>query len=162
VTRICRAAPTGWIFVCAALAHLPAQLVEAHSHDLLPAISMVIPYLVQQPTPLPLPPNAISMPRPWRPAVLPALYASFATLQVLDVHSTRRATSRGYVELNPLMQPTSDNVGAMLAIKVGATAGTIFAVEKLWRHNRTAAVLTMIGVNAGYALLVSSNYRRGG
>ena len=50
----------------------------------------------------------------------------------------------------------------MLAIKVGATAGTIFAVEKLWRHNRTAAVLTMIGVNAGYALLVGSNYRRGG
>lgn len=123
---------------------------------------MVMPYLVEQPTPRPSPLTAVSMPRPERPAVLPALYASFATLQVLDAHSTHRATSRGYVESNPLMRPTSDNIGATLAIKAGATAATIFAVEKLWKRNRTAAVLTMIGVNAGYALLVSSNYRRGG
>ena len=50
----------------------------------------------------------------------------------------------------------------MVLVKVGATALTIAAVERLWRRNRVAAVLTMIGINAGYTAVVAHNYRKFG
>jgi hypothetical protein len=81
-------------------------------------------------------------------------------LQVLDAHSTQSALARGYTESNPLMEPVSRNMPTMLAIKVGATMGTILVVEKLWKRNRAAAVATMIGLNVGYGFVVGGNYRR--
>lgn len=120
--------------------------------------AMVMPLLIE----LARPPGTFTMPAPAaeRPALLRPLYVSFATLQVLDAYSTYRATERGYRELNPMLQPASNNLGAMLALKAGATAATIFAVEKLWKRNRTAAVLTMVGINAAYGFVVSHNYRQ--
>ena len=49
---------------------------------------------------------------------------------------------------------------AMTAFKIGATATTIVLAEKLWRsQKRTAAVMTMIGLNSAYVIIVAHNYR---
>jgi hypothetical protein len=39
------------------------------------------------------------------------------------------------------------------------TASVIACTERLWRHNRVAAVVTMIAVNGAYAAIVANNYR---
>jgi hypothetical protein len=47
----------------------------------------------------------------------------------------------------------------MLAVKAAGTAGVIFASEKIWKRNKTAAVIFMIATNAGMAWVVQNNYR---
>lgn len=94
-----------------------------------------------------------------RPAALVPLYVTFAALQALDAHSTLMATGSGGVEGNPLMRGAVSNPAAMLAVKAGVATGVVAISERLWRHNRTAAVLTMIGLNSAYALVAAHNYR---
>jgi hypothetical protein len=97
--------------------------------------------------------------RPTRPGALVPLYVSFATLQVLDTHSTSRALNRGAVEANPMMKGLAGNTTALLAVKAAGTAGVIFASEKMWKKNRPAAVFFMIAANSGMAWVVQNNYR---
>jgi hypothetical protein len=96
-----------------------------------------------------------------RPAPLLGLYVSLATLQALDITSTRRALNAGSVEANPLVAPFAGSTFAMTALKAGVTGATIFASERLWKKNRKAAMITMIGLNAAYGAVVSHNYRVG-
>jgi hypothetical protein len=93
-----------------------------------------------------------------RPALLPALYATTVALQALDAHSTMTALDRGAREANPLMKGVVGHGGAMLAVKAGAAAGTIYFAEKLWRRNRVAAVALMVAVNGVTAAVVAHNY----
>jgi hypothetical protein len=140
---------------------------EAGPHDLLPVASMVAVHAVQPAaapdidrTPLRDAIRASNRDED-RPRPLVPLYVSFAALQALDLHSTRAALDRGYAEANPVMAPFVRHRGAALAFKVATTGVTIFAVERLWRReHRTAAVITMIAANAGYAFIVSQNYRK--
>jgi len=139
--------------------------VEARSHVLQPTTSMLLRHLAHWTERAPSSPPRLTLPSPVRdakvrPAALPVLYASFAALQALDVHSTQKALARGYTESNPLLEPVSANMPTMLAVKVGATLGTILIVEKLWKRNRAAAIVTMIGLNIGYGLVAGGNYRR--
>ena len=97
--------------------------------------------------------------QPERPRVLIPLYIAFAGLQALDAHSTLKAVDRGYVERNPIVAPSSRNAAAMAAMKVAVTTSVIVGTEKLWRHNRVAAIAALIVVNGTYALIVSHNYR---
>jgi hypothetical protein len=95
-----------------------------------------------------------------RPAILPPLYASFGVLQMLDAHSTMEAISAGRGgEANRSMAVLAEHPVALVAVKAAATAGTILVSEKLWRRNRTAAVLLMLAVNGAYAAVVAHNYR---
>ena len=96
---------------------------------------------------------------PERPRLLIPMYVSFAALQAMDAHSTMKAIDRGYVEVNPLVAPSTRNSAAMAAMKVAVTASVIVCSERLWRHNRVAAVVTMIAVNGAYAAIVANNYR---
>ena len=91
--------------------------------------------------------------------MLVPLYVSFATLQALDAHSTLKAVDRGYVEVNPLVASFSKNGAAMAVMKVAVTTSVIVGSEKLWRHNRVAAVAAIIAVNGAYAAIVAHNYR---
>jgi hypothetical protein len=97
--------------------------------------------------------------RAQRPAALVPLYISFAGLQALDVHSTLAAVNAGGRELNPIVRSTVDAPVGMFLLKSGAAAGVVFVSEKLWRRNRTAAVLTMIGLNSAYLTIAANNYR---
>jgi hypothetical protein len=98
-------------------------------------------------------------PPPSRPVMLAPLYTSYVALQALDVHSTRRALSRGAVEANPLMKGVSGNAGLLIALKCAATAGTILGAERLSKKHRLASVLLMVGANSAMAYVVSHNYR---
>ena len=95
-----------------------------------------------------------------RPSLLPALYASQVALQALDAHSTYKAINRGAHEANPLMKGVVGNKGAMMAVKAGVAASTIFLAERMWkRGNRVGAIATMLVVNSVTAAVVANNYR---
>jgi len=95
-----------------------------------------------------------------RPMALPAMYAMQAALQALDAHSTYSAINRGAVEANPLMQGVVQNKGAMMAVKAGVAAGTIFLAERMWkRGNRMGAIAAMLVANGVTAMVVANNYR---
>lgn len=93
-----------------------------------------------------------------RPAVLPALYASYAALQAYDVYSTRQALARGARETNSLMQGVVGHSSAFVALKAGVAAGTILAAERLWKNDKKAAAIgVMIASNAVAAIVASRN-----
>ena len=94
-----------------------------------------------------------------RPGALVPLYASFATLQALDAHSTSRALDQGAVEANPMMKGLAGNPTALFAVKAAGTAGVIFASEKMWKKNRAAAVFFMVAANSAMTWVVQHNYR---
>jgi hypothetical protein len=93
-----------------------------------------------------------------RPSVLVPLYVSFGALQVLDLHSTSRALGAGGREANPVVGTAVGSPVAMTALKIGATTGIVLLSEKLWKRNRLAAVVMMVTLNSGYALVASHNY----
>jgi hypothetical protein len=94
-----------------------------------------------------------------RPSALVPLYVSFASLQALDAHSTTRALDRGAVETNPVMKGLAGNTAGMLAVKAAATAGVVYSAERMWKKNKTAAVLFMIAANSAMGWVVQHNYR---
>lgn len=94
-----------------------------------------------------------------RPAMLPALYASYTALQAYDVYSTKQALTRGAVEANPLMQGVVGNTGAMIAVKAAVAAGTIVAAERLWKTNKAAAIAVMVASNGVAAMVAARNAR---
>ena len=107
-----------------------------------------------EPAPLPDPQHR-------RPGTLLPLYASFGALQGLDAHSTHLALANGHAEANPLMRGIAGNTAGMIAVKGAATAGVVYAAERMWRRNRTAAVLFMCAANSAMVWVVQHNYRAG-
>jgi uncharacterized protein DUF5658 len=102
---------------------------------------------------------AVVPPANRRPAALVPLYASFVTLQILDLHSTNHALSRGGVETNPALAGLSGSMVAMSAVKAAGTAGVIVISEKLQKKNKAAALGLMIAANSAMAWVVQHNYR---
>jgi len=103
--------------------------------------------------------DAPALRKPERPTALLHLYGSLIALQGLDIHSTRRGLVSGAGrELNPVMQPVVQNSAAFIAVKASATAGVIWASEKMWKKNRKAAVIFTALVNTGMAAVVAHNY----
>ena len=95
-----------------------------------------------------------------RPAALLPLYISFAGLQGLDIHSSRRGMKSGATrEGNPLMRPFVGNDVAFIAIKACATLGTILVTEKLRKKRPKTAVVLAVAFNVGMAAVVAHNYR---
>jgi hypothetical protein len=99
-------------------------------------------------------------PRQNRPSLLPALYVAQAALQAMDAHSTYSAIGRGAHEANPLMKGVVGNKGAMMAMKAGVAASTIWIAEKMWkRGNRLGAIVTMVAANSVTGIVVARNYQ---
>jgi hypothetical protein len=94
-----------------------------------------------------------------RPAALVPMYVSFSVLQGLDVHSTLRALDSGAVEANPLMKGVAGSAIGMAAVKTAAAAGVIYASERMWKHNKVAAVVFMAATNSAMAWVVQHNHR---
>jgi hypothetical protein len=90
------------------------------------------------------------------------MYAATVALQALDAHSTLTAIGHGAQEANPVMKGVVGNRGALLAVKAGAAAGTIYIAEKLWRRNRAGAIVLMAVVNGVTAAVVAHNYKVAG
>lgn len=104
------------------------------------------------------PPPALRL-RPSRPPLLVPMYASFATLQTLDYHSTTRALGSGAGrEANPLARSIVKHRPAFIAAKAAATAGMVLAAEKMWKTHRVRAIVFMGVANAAMAAVVAHNY----
>ncbi len=93
-----------------------------------------------------------------RPVVLAPLYVTFAGLQILDAHSTLLASNLGGREANPVVRSMLGSPATLIATKAGVTASAIFVSERLWKRNKTAAALMMVGLNSAYAAIVAHNY----
>lgn len=93
-----------------------------------------------------------------RPLVLPSLYAGSAFLQGYDAYSTLTVLKRGGTEANPLMKSITKHPAAFIGLKVGMTAMSIMAAERMWKdHNRVGAVLTMVASNSLMAMVAAHN-----
>jgi len=93
-----------------------------------------------------------------RPPALIPLYASFAALQLVDMHSTWRALNHGAVEANPLLSGVAGNKAVLITAKTAGTAAVIAVSERLRKKSRTAAVVLMISANSGMTWVVEHNY----
>jgi hypothetical protein len=91
--------------------------------------------------------------------LLLSLYASNAALQALDVHSTLLGIKNGAVEGNRFMAALTSNAPLFIATKAGVSAATIYAVSRIAKQNRAAAVATLVGINSVYAMVAAHNYR---
>jgi hypothetical protein len=97
--------------------------------------------------------------KPRRPAVLPWLYGSYATFQALDVWTTTRAVAAGARETNPAVASFASNRLALTTVKVATTTATLYFIERLWRRNRTGAIVVTAALNGVTALVVLHNAR---
>jgi hypothetical protein len=91
--------------------------------------------------------------------VLVPLYVSFASLQMLDAHSTLRAVRAGGVEQNPVMRGLADKPAALVALKAGVAFSTIAIAERVRGRSRLGSIALMAGLNSAYAMVVAHNYR---
>ena len=101
----------------------------------------------------------VSMDAPKRGAMLPALYASLATLNAYDAYSTSRGSSEGVREANPLMRRVAGNTAAVWAVKGGVTAVSITLAERLWRRNRKASAIALMAVSNALMVYVAAHNR---
>lgn len=148
-----------------------ARAQDLKTASLLPSVSVsttssttVTAYIAQPPLDLfvvPEQPATDPVVAAARPRGLLPLYVSFASLQVLDIASTRYAVDHGAREANPVLAGLADSTPALVAVKAGSTAAIIYLTERLRKRHPVAAVLLMVGLNAGYASIVAHNYSVG-
>lgn len=89
-----------------------------------------------------------------RPKVLLGLYAASGILNALDVASTHAALAHGAVEGNPGMRM---GMGGQMAAKLVAATGAIVLSERMWKHNKAAAIATMVVANGALAMIAAHN-----
>lgn len=94
-----------------------------------------------------------------RPSALVPMYASFATLQALDYHSTTSAVSEGIArEANPIVRQVVDNPPAFIALKAAATVAIVYQAERMWKDHPVRAIVFMAAANAALGIVVARNY----
>jgi len=86
------------------------------------------------------------------------LYASTAVVQALDIHSTLQLVHMGGGEGNPMLQGLVQHEGAFIAAKAAVAAGSIYAASRIAKHNKLGAIITLVGIDAVYAVVASHNY----
>jgi hypothetical protein len=93
-----------------------------------------------------------------RPALLVPLYTSYAGLNALDCHSSRRALSQGSArEANPVAR-TLGSGALLIAAKAAVTTGVIVASEKMRKKHPKRAVLLVSALDAMMVVVVAHNY----
>jgi hypothetical protein len=91
---------------------------------------------------------------------LPALYVGLGGLNVVDGYTTMRGLARGATEANPLMRGIGGHSAALWAVKGGATAGSVYLAERLWRQNRRGAAIAVMALSNGMMAVVAANNAR--
>ncbi|MDE3153725.1 MAG: hypothetical protein KGN76_01420 [Acidobacteriota bacterium] len=149
---------TAIITVTAALAFSSAALLAAEpaaASSLHAGVSAAaLQRFAQQP--LYVPPS-MSAVRHSRPAALVPLYISLGALEAVDTATTFRGLNQGASEANPVMRGLMGHGAAVIGVKAAVTATSIWAAERMWRHNRVGAVVLMLAVNGVMAAVVGHN-----
>lgn len=91
------------------------------------------------------------------PAFMKKMYYSFAALQAADAATTLAAVGNGAREANPLLQGAVQSPPAIIAIKAGVVAGTIFTLERLRKDHPVVAVASLIAINSTLAIVAINN-----
>ena len=86
-------------------------------------------------------------------------YASSAILQALDVHSTFKVIDLGGREGNPMLAALVNHRPAFIAVKGAIAASSIYAVSRIAKHNKFAAIAMGAALNSTYAMVVNHNYK---
>jgi uncharacterized protein DUF5658 len=128
---------------------LPMAAIVAEAATEVPAAEAQLPSLKQ----------FTLAPRSSRPTPLVPLYASLAVLQGFDIYTTNKAMARGAVEANPAMAPVAGKTWGSMAVKAAATAGSVYFIERAWKHNRKGAVILATVINVATAAVVAHNTR---
>ena len=90
---------------------------------------------------------------------LKTLYVSYFSLQGADVYSTMMAGRTGAREVNPIMD---GNLGQMMAVKAVTGLTTYYAVNRMARTNKKAAIVTLAILNGVTAAVVAHNMKVSG
>jgi hypothetical protein len=93
-----------------------------------------------------------------RPKALVPLWISFAALQALDMHSTLSGLQTGGREANPVAGTFVGSTAGFASLKIASAGAVIYLTERVRKHNRTAAIVTMIALDSVYAIVVEHNY----
>jgi hypothetical protein len=92
-------------------------------------------------------------------AAMKTLFGSYFALQGADVYSTAAAQRSGAHEINPVMD---GNLGQVLAVKALTGLTTYYAVNKMAKTNRKAAIVTLAILNGVTAAVVVHNLKNSG
>ena len=87
----------------------------------------------------------------------PLLASTYVTLNALDVYTTTRALQSGGSEVNPIVGPFAAHPVAFGALKAASTTATILAARRIWKRHPAAAIVLLIGANAGMSFVVVHN-----
>jgi len=94
-----------------------------------------------------------------RSPLLIGLYVSYGVLQGLDAQSTIGGLQSGSAhEGNLLVCPFAGHPAALVGFKLGATAGTIYGIDRMYKSHPRRALITLAAINAGFAFVVARNY----
>jgi len=85
-------------------------------------------------------------------------YGSTALLQILDFKSTMAVIKQGGYEANPLLKGVVGHPALFMGVKAAVAAASIYSASKLARHNKVAAIATMVAMNSAYAMVVEHNF----
>lgn len=83
------------------------------------------------------------------------LAAGQVGLQGYDVYSTLTGMKAGHVENNPMLRGMAGRPGTFIAVKVGLTATTIYAAERMWRNDHKKAAIVLLAVSNGLMTAVA-------
>ena len=93
-----------------------------------------------------------------RPMVLPALYGTFAGLQIYDGYSTVKGIRRGAREGNAIVGGLAGNPAAFWTLKAASTGVSIYFAERLWRNGRRGqAIAVMVASSAAMSVVAARN-----
>jgi hypothetical protein len=93
-----------------------------------------------------------------RPAALMPLWVGFAALQALDMQSTFKGLQTGGREANPVAGTFIGSGVGFASMKIATAGAVIYLTNRVQKHNRAAAILTMVALDSAYAFVVAHNY----
>jgi Domain of unknown function (DUF5658) len=134
------------VFVCAVFA-APAAAFAQEDQSASPAVQQSVNQR-----------SAAVAPAAKRPSFLVPMYVSFGVLQGLDYVTTTRALAAGTGrEANPVMASIAGNRPALLAVKAGTTATTVWIAERMWKKHPVRAIALIAAANGAIGLVVAHN-----
>jgi hypothetical protein len=90
-------------------------------------------------------------------ATMAPFYATTAVLQIMDVRSTLQVIKLGGAEANPMLKSVVSHPAVFVGVKAAIAALSIYSANKMAKHNKVGAIVTMVAMNSAYAWVVSHN-----
>jgi hypothetical protein len=85
------------------------------------------------------------------------LAVNYVALNTMDLITTYKSLEKGAVEVNPIARTFIENKPLAIAFKAGMTGGVLFALGKMKKDNRPAALITLAVLNVVYAAVITNN-----